>query len=87
MRATEVGRVAVAVARRPSLWPTATRQARRLAPDHWWRRPPFAPVPAKAYLRFRTTTQYGRADHPLQPDDVVRYLTWCRQWPAGSRRP
>ena len=85
MRATEMGRVAAAVARRPSLWLTATRQARRLAPDHWWRHPPFAPVPAKAYLRFRTTTQYGRADHPLEPDDVVRYLIWCRQWAAIDR--
>ena len=61
MRATGMGRVAVAVARRPSLWLTAARQARRLAPDHWWRR------------------------HPLEPDDVVRYLIWCRQWAAIAR--
>lgn len=85
MRATELGRVAAAVARRPSLWLTACRQARRLAPHHWWRRPPFAPVPASAYLRFRTTTQYGRADHPLEAGDVVRYLSWCRQMSVIGR--
>ena len=85
MRATELGRVAMAVARRPSLWPTAGWQAWRVTPDHWWRRPPFVPVPAQAYLRFRTTTQYGRADHPLEPGDVVRYLTWCRQMAVIGR--
>jgi hypothetical protein len=85
MRAIELGRVAMAVARRPSLWLTAGRQAWRVAPDDWWRRPPFAPVPAQAYLRFRTTTQYGRADHPLEPGDVVRYLTWCRQMAVIGR--
>jgi hypothetical protein len=85
MRAIELGRVAMAVARRPSLWLTACRQAWRVTPDDWWRRRPFAPVPAQTYLRFRTTTQYGRADHPLEPGDVVRYLTWCRQMAVIGR--
>jgi hypothetical protein len=85
MRASEIVTVAAAVARRPTLWPTAARQARRLAPDRWWRRPPFLPVPARDYLAFRSTTQYGRAGHPLEVDDVVRYLTWCRQLAAVTR--
>lgn len=71
-------KAASAVARRPSLWPTAIRQMRRLAPPGWWRRRPFLPVPSGEYLAFRLQTQYGDADHPWEPDDVVGYLEWCR---------
>jgi hypothetical protein len=68
------------VAARPGLWPTAARQARRLARPRWWRRPPFLPVPDADYLRFRFETQYGTAPG-VRPDprDVVSYLEWCRQ--------
>jgi hypothetical protein len=69
-----------AVARRPSLWPTAARQAARLAPARWWARRPHLPVPARSYVRFRQVTQYGAPDHDAEPADVVRYLQWCRQW-------
>ena len=82
-----------AVAARPDLWTVAIRQAGRLAPHGWWRRPPFVPLPDVAYLRFRLVTAYG-GDGSLpsiaaQIDvaaDVVSYLEWCRQWPvvAGS---
>ncbi len=70
--------IAVAVARRPGLWSTAVRQWARLVPGGWWHRPPFLPVPDRAYLRLRTITQYGDPGHPLEPDDVVQYLAWCR---------
>ena len=73
-------RVAVAVVRRPSLWVTAARQARRTATAGWWRRAPFLPVPSGDYLRFRMVTQYGDADRQPDPDDVVAYLAWCRDW-------
>jgi len=72
--------VASAVARRPRLWPTALRQARRLAAPGWWRRRPFLPVPSGEYLRFRMVTQYGDPLHRPEPDDVVDYLQWCRRW-------
>ncbi len=82
-----------AVSGRPDLWPVAIRQAGKLAPRSWWRRPPFVPLPAVSYLRFRMVTAYG-GDGSLpsiagQIDvaaDVVSYLEWCRQWPvvAGS---
>ncbi len=71
-----------AVAARPSLWPTALRQAVRLAPTRWWTRPPFVPLPARSYLRFRLLTQYGDPNHPAEPEDLVRYLRWCREWAA-----
>ncbi len=68
---------------RPSLWPTAVVQARRLVPDGWWRRPPFLPVPDTDLLAFRATTQYGDPQHPVVPDDLISWLEWCR---AEARR-
>jgi hypothetical protein len=43
----------------------------------WWRRPPFLPVPPRAYLRFRIQTQYGTDGAPSAAD-LVTYLEWCR---------
>lgn len=76
---------ALAVVRRPLLWPTAWRQYRRTVPHRWWRRAPFLPVPRRDYVRFRLLTQYGGTgglpDDPARAGhDVVSYLRWCRQW-------
>ena len=76
--------VVFALARRPRLWGTAWHQARVMARRGWWRRPPFLPVPAPAYARFRMETQYGDNGHRPEPDDVLRYLTWCKGY--GARR-
>lgn len=77
-------RAGVAVARRPGLWSTALRVARRTATPGWWQRPPFLPVPSGDYLRFRLLTQYGDTAHRWEPDDVVRYLAWCKSWETAS---
>jgi hypothetical protein len=69
---------AAAVAARPRLWPTAVAQVRRLAPQRWWSRRPFLPVPDRAWLRFRMETQYGDPAHRPEPDDVVAWLEWAR---------
>ncbi|CAN5806669.1 hypothetical protein BH10ACT1_BH10ACT1_42120 [soil metagenome] len=71
--------VAVALLRRPGLWPTAAEQAGRLARPGWWRRRPFLPLPDPDYLRFRLETQYG-SDREPEPQDVVVYLGWCREF-------
>ena len=72
-------RAARAVARHPSLWWTAVQQLFVLAAPGWWHRRPFLPVPAPGYLRFRLETVYGGlGDHPLEPDDLIGYLRWCR---------
>lgn len=63
---------------RPRLWPTAVRQVARFAPDRWWRRPPFLPIPDRALLEFRGITQYGDPDHEVEGDDLVAWLEWCR---------
>ncbi len=73
-------RIAVALARRPDLWTSAVRQARRTAAPGWWRHAPFLPVPSGEYLRFRLVTQYGDENHRPEPHDVVDYLAWCRRW-------
>lgn len=82
-------RVVGAVLLRPTLWVTALRQARRLAPTGWWHRFPFLPVPDRDYLRFRIVTAYG-GDGTRTPDtaDLLTYLQWCRAWPAvtGQKR-
>jgi hypothetical protein len=70
--------VAAAIAGRPSLWWTALVQGRRMLPHRWWARAPFLPVPDRAYVQFRTVTQYGDPSHPLVADDVLQYLSWCR---------
>jgi hypothetical protein len=80
------GAVAVvrAVGRHPSLWPTAARQVAVLAAPGWWRRWPFLPLPTPEYLRFRSQTAYGGAgERPPEPADLVTYLRWCRDFPAG----
>lgn len=73
-------RITAAVARRPSLWPTALRQARRLVPPRWWTRAPRLPLPSRPYLHFRSLTQYGDAEQVAEADDVVAYLRWCAAW-------
>ncbi len=73
-------RVAAALARRPSLWATALRQARRIAAPGWWKHRPFLPVPSGEYLRFRMLTQYGETQRPVDSGDVMNYLAWCRDW-------
>jgi hypothetical protein len=71
-------RAALAVAARPALWGVAIIQVVRLARRGWWRRPPFLPMPDREYLRFRLETQYGDADHEIEPADLLAYLRWCR---------
>ena len=78
-------RAAGGVVARPRLWPTAVRQAVALAPPGWWRRRPFLPVPAPAYLRFRLETMYGGTAPVPEPGDLVQYLEWCREWRRSLR--
>jgi len=76
-----VPRAILAVISHPSLWVTAIRQIRYLAPAGWWRRSPFLPLPDPAYLRFRLVTAYGGDGSDPRPGDLITYLHWCRAWP------
>ncbi len=73
------------VAGRPRLWPVAVVQLGRAVPPDWWHRPPFLPIPAREYVRFRLHTQYGAAAAP-EPRDLVTYLEWCRDMARIQRR-
>lgn len=78
---------ALVVTRHPALWLTAVRVALRLAPSRWWSRWPFLPLPDAGYLRFRLVTAYGGdGSAPIDPDDLLAYLRWCRAWPAVTDR-
>ncbi|MDH3497220.1 MAG: hypothetical protein OER21_10675 [Gemmatimonadota bacterium] len=46
---------------------------------HWLRRPPFLPLPARDYLRWRMYTAYGDERAVPSVDDVVRFVTWRRK--------
>jgi hypothetical protein len=74
----------IAVVVRPRLWTVALVQLSRLAPTAWWRRPPFLPVPDRAWLHFRLVTAYGGDGRPPTPADVVAYLDWCRSYPSAD---
>jgi hypothetical protein len=77
--------VAVAVLRRPRLWPAALAALARLAAPGWWHRAPFLPVPDARLWSFRMVTAYGSPDAVPVPADVVSYLEWCRgSGPVGS---
>jgi hypothetical protein len=78
-------RILGVVLARPSLWPTALRQGWRVVPDRWWARAPYLPVPSRPYVAFRLQTQYGDISHRPEPDDVVNYLRWCRDWQRYGR--
>jgi hypothetical protein len=80
-------RLAAEVLRRPSLWVVAGRQAGRLVPAGWWRRAPYLPLPSREYLRFRLLTQYGDAEHEIEPRDVLNYLRWCAVWERSRVEP
>jgi hypothetical protein len=77
----------LAVLRHPSLWGTALAQLWRITPRDWWRRPPYLPLPDRAYLGFRLHTMYGDDRRVPEPEDVVAYLRWCRAFPRGNARP
>jgi hypothetical protein len=74
-----------AVARRPDLWPTAVNEWRALAPMNWWRHWPPTLRPSPEYLAFRMQTMYGSPSATAAPEDLVRYLEWCRWMRAQAR--
>lgn len=72
----------LAVVTRPALWLVALRQATRMAPNRWWARWPFLPLPDASYMHFRIVTAYGGdGTSPIRPEDLLTYLQWCRRWP------
>lgn len=79
--ASSVPELIVAVLRRPGLWLTALRQGLLLRPNGGW-----LPMPDRAYLGFRSLTQYGEADRLPNKVDLVSYLRWLKAWRGMERQ-
>jgi hypothetical protein len=45
----------------------------------WYRRPPFLPLPPRAYIRWRMMTAYGDESAIPPVEDVVRLARWRRE--------
>jgi hypothetical protein len=63
-------------ARQPALAPDLLRVAWRFRSRRWYLRPPFLPLPARDYVRWRMYTAYGDYNAIPPADDVVRYARW-----------
>jgi hypothetical protein len=46
---------------------------------HWWRRPPFLPVPDRTYLRWRMYTAYADEEAVPPVEDVIAFARWRRE--------
>lgn len=62
--------------RRPTLIPSLLRAGWRFRARDWWRRPPFLPLPPRAYMAWRNETAFGSAEVQATPDALARYLEW-----------
>ncbi len=72
--------VAGVVVRNPALLPDAIRVGRTMAPERWWARPPFLPLPDAAYWHFRMVTVLGHEGAgTLSAEQIAGYLRWCRE--------
>lgn len=71
-----VATLALRTLRHPGLAGDLLRVAWRFRRRGWYRRPPFLPLPSRAYVRWRMYTAYGDADVIPPADDVVRYARW-----------
>lgn len=76
-----VMRLAARCLRDPRLALDLLRVTWRFRARDWYRRPPFLPLPDKAYMEWRMHTAYG--DHHANPpsDDIERYARWTRKIP------
>ena len=63
--------------RDPPLAAALLRVGWRFRRRHWYRRPPFLPIPDRDYLRWRMLTAYGDPDAVPSADDVARYARWA----------
>jgi hypothetical protein len=71
--------LALRALRHPSLAVDLVRVVWRFRSRDWYRRPPFLPLPAREYVRWRMYTAYGDYATVPSADDVVRYARWAAQ--------
>jgi hypothetical protein len=62
--------------RHPRLLLPLLASAWRFRSRHWYRRPPFLPLPPRGYIEWRLQTAYGGEDVVPPARDLARYLRW-----------
>jgi hypothetical protein len=76
-------RVTAALAIRAIVSPVLARDLLRVTwrfrRRRWFLRPPFLPLPAREYVRWRMYTAYGDENATPPVDDIVRYARWATQ--------
>jgi hypothetical protein len=70
--------------RRPRLVAAGLRAAWRFRARRWWLRPPFLPLPPRAYLDWRLDTAYGDTGEPTG-EEMERYVLWANRMHAGRQ--
>jgi hypothetical protein len=71
-------RLAVRAAVRPRLATDLLAALWAFRRRHWYRIPPFLPLPAREYIRWRMYTAYGDENAVPPLADVVRFARWRR---------
>jgi len=74
-------RLAMRALRHPATGAALLRVAWRFRRRGWYRRPPFLPLPAVDYVRWRMYTAYGDEDITPPVEDVERYARWAVREP------
>jgi hypothetical protein len=74
-----VARLTLHAALRPRLAVDLLRTGWAFRRRGWWRRPPFLPLPDRAYLRWRMYTAYADESAVPPTEDVVRFARWRRE--------
>lgn len=72
-------RLALRAAVRPGLAIDLLTAAWAFRRRDWARRPPFLPVPAPEYMRWRMYTAYGDEAAVPPLEDVIRFARWRRK--------
>ena len=75
MGAVYVGLAKLAI-RRPWLIPAMLAMAWAFRANRWYLKPPFLPLPSKAYMKWRMETAYGEGFTVVPSEDFERYLRW-----------
>jgi len=84
MGSVYVGLVKLAV-RHPSLIPAMLSAAWAFRENRWYQKPPFLPLPSKAYMRWRMETAYGKGFAVVPSEDLERYLRWASDMRKGVK--
>ena len=69
--------------RRPTVIPALLAAAWTFRRRHWYRRPPFLPLPSASFLRWRLDTAYGDPEARPPLDEAERFLRWAARMRRG----